>query len=976
MKKFISVLLALTLIIPSINVVLAGSTNSVTAVSKVLINQPVKNENGEYAKLLIQPRNEIETGDSIIISVEGGRFDSELFNDCAFRSNKSGTTYEAIVATGLDIYDALVKFVGNEGSREIPYGFRYINESELEIKLYPIEDYKVNCNNTDVTKGTPIYNIALPVVAGDKEGYVKITIDDNDTSVTGNATYNIARSVTDINIESDIPFSPNSSISISREIAVGKNQPVKINGKPNELVIMPRAEVKDGDYIRIKIKNGSFDEAMLEECAFATNKTYTSYDEIVSAYLSNYDALVNFVGNQDSRQLPYKLTYIDSETLKVELFPIQDSKVNQYNSDVTKGIPVYKVKIPAVAGSEDSTVDIDIYGTDSTKPNGGSYILAYIDKITADYSVNNNYFAQRDLSVSKNQPIKYNDKFNSIIIEPVNCVDEDSSIFIKIKNGSFDEASLDECAFKTNKTSTTYDQIVSKGLTSYDSLVRFIGDENSRELPYKLTYIDSETLKVELFPIQDSKVNQYNSDVTQGIPIYNIALPAVAGSESGITQVAIDPNSTTLSRAGWYTVATVDSDIIYNKYNNVSVSKEVVTIPGKDLADREFVNSSTAINLEITPQLGIEYGTKIYIHIKNGSFDKELTENYIYKTNKTYTTYDQIVASGLQPHDALVKYVGNESSRQLPYKLNYISEDTVEAELFPLEDTKAYQNNSSGDVTYGTPIYSIALPAVAGSEIGMISVAIDGNNSTIKNSGYYDIGRVLDPTDSFEPSVVLYDIPVTYDKNIVLPDITIKEIYPGAFKEGKISIKINDGCKFKDNSSSNFIITEERPLIWDCGIAVPGLNCSFDPVYLNGYEDELIITIKDYFYDYGYIYISNFDDSKISSIILKGIEIVADDNFTGDVNITVSGDGLSTDITKTIKAAEIVKYDGSEIKGDADNDGVITANDTSIVINRVLNNAEYISKLDVNDDGVINSADAAQILQKSLDSSYEYTSDN
>ncbi len=225
---------------------MAGSTNTISKTVSVKTDETLISA-GKPVELQIQPRNEIETGDSIILTVENGKFDSTLVTSDPFiyRSNKTNTTYDAIVATGLSTYDALVKFVGGENSRQLPYGFRYINENELEVKLYPIEDSKVNQNNSDVTQGTPIYAIALPITTEDstEDEEIKITIDDNGTSVTGGATYVVGK-VTDENgsttasvVQSEITVSSADSIDIPditiKEDVAGTFDTGKISIKTN-----------------------------------------------------------------------------------------------------------------------------------------------------------------------------------------------------------------------------------------------------------------------------------------------------------------------------------------------------------------------------------------------------------------------------------------------------------------------------------------------------------------------------------------------------------------------------------------------------------------------------------------------------------------------------------------------------------------------------------------------------------------------
>lgn len=191
---------------------MAGSTNSISKVINIKTDSILASA-GTPVKLELQPRSEIESNQSIIISVENGKFNEKLVKGetsvdgmsgsvnepFTFKSAKTGTTYDQIVDTGLSSFDALKKFVGDENSRQLPYGFRWVNETELEVKLYPIQDSKVNQNNSDVTQGTPIYSIALPITTEDSnEGEdVKITIDDNGSAITGGDTRVVGKVVGD-----------------------------------------------------------------------------------------------------------------------------------------------------------------------------------------------------------------------------------------------------------------------------------------------------------------------------------------------------------------------------------------------------------------------------------------------------------------------------------------------------------------------------------------------------------------------------------------------------------------------------------------------------------------------------------------------------------------------------------------------------------------------------------------------------------
>lgn len=199
-----------------INTVSAGSQNSMSMLT-VNENSVFMGNNGPLT-LDIRPNNEVVSGDSIILTVENGKFNralveqdpitgdpdfdkvnsslnttvgGKIVNPFIFHSNRTGTTYETIAAAW-NVYPdkdaALIEYVGDENSRKLPYSFKWISETELEVKLFPISDSKVNRNNSpgDVTVGAPAYIIPLPITTeGSKKGFVKITIDDNGSSISG-----------------------------------------------------------------------------------------------------------------------------------------------------------------------------------------------------------------------------------------------------------------------------------------------------------------------------------------------------------------------------------------------------------------------------------------------------------------------------------------------------------------------------------------------------------------------------------------------------------------------------------------------------------------------------------------------------------------------------------------------------------------------------------------------------------------------
>lgn len=157
---------------------------------------------GTPVSLNIVPFIEVNMGDSIILEVGNAVFDERLAkaDPFIFRTKESGTTYDEILSYGNSYennyennYEEILRtFVHDENSRELPYGFRYIDENHIEVYLYPIGNDHTNTDNNYVANGTPVYNIPLPITtAGSEEGPVTVYIISNDSSISG-GEYNVA----------------------------------------------------------------------------------------------------------------------------------------------------------------------------------------------------------------------------------------------------------------------------------------------------------------------------------------------------------------------------------------------------------------------------------------------------------------------------------------------------------------------------------------------------------------------------------------------------------------------------------------------------------------------------------------------------------------------------------------------------------------------------------------------------------------
>lgn len=151
-------------------------------------------KNGTPVSLQVRPTSEVKRGESIILTVENGKFDKNLLDKTpfVFKTETSGVGYDTLMEDGRTVNQILEEYIGNENSRKLPYGFRFINSEQIEVYLFPIGDDKVNQNNSDVTKGTPYYDIALPITTEDSdEGALTVSIDANDSAISS-GSYTVA----------------------------------------------------------------------------------------------------------------------------------------------------------------------------------------------------------------------------------------------------------------------------------------------------------------------------------------------------------------------------------------------------------------------------------------------------------------------------------------------------------------------------------------------------------------------------------------------------------------------------------------------------------------------------------------------------------------------------------------------------------------------------------------------------------------
>ena len=286
---------------------------------------------GTPVYLQIRPTSEVEVGSSIILTVENGKFNETLtqIDPFVYKSAKDGLTYDEMEAAAADSsYDEVAaEQVKGGNSRQMPYGFRYINSEQIEVYLWPINDTDANSSSSDVSNGTPYYNIALPITTEDSdEGSVTVTIDSNSSNISS-GTYTVA-TVTD----SD--GSTTASV-VSSAVSVTADETYTV---PDITIKEDIAGTFDGQTIKIRV-NGNWE--------------WSSTGSVVAGINCNSDTVID--GDID----------ISSNGRTLE-FTLADSSA--FNSSRTSSI--------ILTGAKVTTDDDDTYGDINITISGGSGITS------------------------------------------------------------------------------------------------------------------------------------------------------------------------------------------------------------------------------------------------------------------------------------------------------------------------------------------------------------------------------------------------------------------------------------------------------------------------------------------------------------------------------------------------------------------------------------------------------------------------
>lgn len=198
MKKKIAILLAavMTTAMLPMNAI-ASSSNSVNKTVTVSVDKAIE---GVY--LNIRPSDEVTSGDVIAITVDGGEFFDTKANGGTtidgvkyylddFAYDVAGHTWASANATlGTTDKNKTETFLATllEESAELPFSIKRNGAKEIQVSLFPVTNSYVGKKYGEVQLH---YHIPLAIKAT-STGDVKVSIDANETSISGGGTYTIA----------------------------------------------------------------------------------------------------------------------------------------------------------------------------------------------------------------------------------------------------------------------------------------------------------------------------------------------------------------------------------------------------------------------------------------------------------------------------------------------------------------------------------------------------------------------------------------------------------------------------------------------------------------------------------------------------------------------------------------------------------------------------------------------------------------
>ena len=485
--------------------------------------------------LKLFPQKGVALDSSFTIELENGTFPEDIGNKCTYGAGSQSYVYvysdmTELIAENPDNIDnliarALARCMNTSApTNELPYNIEYISSNKIKVTLICFPESYVNQSGTIICDGTPYYNIPI-----------------------------IASAVSNANVYADIQFGM---------VAFETNEAYFCVGHSDKDV--NPAESKRGNhymyYGAIKTAVGGTNGKFKNDIAAAGeyNAGRMTYDEVMNDINLDYiyDAAIARVlascmnTSKRTNELPYKLEYINETCIKVSLAPLPERIANQAGTIVSTGKPYYLIPIFGELTSGTVYISADSELTD-----------VYTSSLAAAYS-NDTYKENakavalngvNDEILAKDSPITN----VTLFMQPSAPVKRYDSITVTIKNGTFDKSIEEEGAYTS--ASKTYDEIMAEleALGEYDSdneaarVIAQYKSYNIDQMPYKIDYINENTIKVSLMQLPKFAVRESGTYLSDGIPYYSIPLISKA-SGTGNVSVTVNFDNTNGFRGNYF----------------------------------------------------------------------------------------------------------------------------------------------------------------------------------------------------------------------------------------------------------------------------------------------------------------------------------------------------------------------------------------------------------------------------------------
>ncbi len=459
-----------------------------------------------------------------------------------------------------------------------------------------------------------------------------------------------------------------------------------------------------------------------------------------------------------------------------------------------------------------------------------------------------------DITDTKNDvaEILFNGEPATLEVRPNNAVESGDSIILNIDNGEFNEDLVNDSDYiwKASDGSTWEDFLASISADSTadeiaNAVTVLVKNRASRELPYKVEFVNSTQIQVYLCPLRDKDANEKDNTVADGIPYYNIKLPIdVQDSSEGAVTVSLDNNYTRMS-SGSYTVATVtDSD----GSTTASVSSSDIRVT----SDEDYAVPTITVKEDVVGTF--EPGTKITLRVSGN-----------YTITKEGTVSGGLNARNLIPAGA--KPTLSSNGRYIEY---YIPDGYKSDKVTALDFTGIVVSTDEDD-TYGNIEFT-----VSGSK-GI-------TRQTVKVGERADYGFALTALEEvptiFAGRSFLRDSDLEED-DYVTAEFEFAETTPGTWLDGrKLEFTVPDGVKIV-----GYEITDHKYISMDplnsAMITDDGTTLSF-----SGFKGAI--------------------DEKDCSYVDLQLYISAAADFSGDVTVDVAGAGLDKEQLSALTVAKVV----------------------------------------------------------------------